>query len=292
MEISELVKGDTKVLALIGNPISHSISPRLHNTISAMLGKNLVYVPFCVEKNNLKEAIDGLKALNVVGFNVTSPYKKEVMKYIDDNSRTSFLMGAVNTVKNIDGRLYGYNTDADGFVRGAKLENDITFKGKRVTILGAGGAARAIAVKLANLKVAEINIINRSIENALSIQSIINDNIEDIVKIYTYKDKEFEDIVHNSHIIINATTVGMNSKAPQSLIKDEKILKKNQYVYDIIYSPSETMLLKMAKNRGCKTQNGLGMLFYQAIASYEIWTGYKFNDDEIKEIYKVFMKLV
>ena len=292
MEINDLVNGETKLLALIGNPVSHSISPKLHNTISNLLGKNLVYIPFCVKKDNLKEAIEGLKALNVVGFNITAPYKKEVMKYIDDNGRISFLMGAVNTVKNIDGRLYGYNTDGEGFVRGAKLESGIDFKGKKVTILGAGGAARAIAVKLATLNVSELNIVNRSIENAASIQNVINDNIKDIVKIYTYKDKEYENVINKSNVVINATTLGMASKINESPIKNAKILKKNQYIYDIIYSPRETLFQKQAKNIGCKTQNGLGMLFYQAIASYEIWTGYKFSDNETKDIYEKFMKLV
>jgi len=214
------------------------------------------------------------------------------MKYIDDNIRMSFLMGAINTVKNIDGRLYGYNTDAQGFVRAAKVKNNIDFKDKKVTILGAGGAARAIAVKLASLKVSELNIVNRRIEKATNIQNTINDNMVKIAKAFTYKDKNFEDVVHQSDVVINATSVGMSPNVNQSVIKDDKVFRKNQYVYDIIYSPSETMFLAQAKKRGAKTDNGLLMLFYQGIASYEIWTGHKFSDDEIKKIYKIFTKLV
>lgn len=286
------ISGSTKILGLVGDPVEHSVSPQLHNAISKMLGNNLVYLPFRVKNEHLKEAILGLKAINIVGFNVTAPYKKEIMKYIDDNVRVSFLMGAINTVKNIDGRLYGYNTDAEGFVRAAKVKNNMDFGGKKVTILGAGGASRAIAVKLANLKVSELNIINRSVENATNIQNTINDNIGNIAKAFTYDDKNFDEILHQSDVIINATSVGLSPNVNQSLIKDERVFKKNHYVYDIIYSPSETMFLAQAKKRGAKTENGLLMLFYQGIASYEIWTGHKFSDDEIKKIYQIFKRLV
>ena len=147
MNIDNRVTGTTRLMGVIGNPIEHSISPQLHNTINTLLNVDAVYVPFKVEKDDLENAVKGIKALNLVGVNVTVPYKKEIIKFLDDKTKEALLMGAVNTVKNIDGRLYGYNTDAEGFSRSFKEEAGTGFKGKKVVINGAGGAARAIAVK-------------------------------------------------------------------------------------------------------------------------------------------------
>ncbi len=287
MKLACDVNGSTKMIGILGNPLENSILPQLHNTISRMFGFNLIYIPFCVDEDKLGEAILGLRALNVLGFNITKPYKKEVMKYIDDNMRFSFLMGAIDTVKNIDGRLYGYNIDVEGFIRAAKDAN-LDFKNKIVTIFGAEGEARAIAVKLASNKVSKINIINRTTDEAKNIKSTINDNIEEVVDIYTYNDKKFLDICKESDVLINATSLGMFPDTKKSIICDEKIFKKNQFVYDIVYTPKSSMFLKMAKKKGCKTIDGLGMIFHQGILSYEIWTGYKFNNNEINKIYDLF----
>ncbi|MBP5427651.1 MAG: shikimate dehydrogenase [Clostridiales bacterium] len=278
------INGSTKIIGIIGNPLEHSVSPMLHNEISSMLGKNLVYVPFCVEKERLEDAVLGLKSLGVVGFNVTAPYKKDIMKYVDYKTKSSLLMGAVNTVKNVNGRLYGYNTDAEGFVRAFRMNTNRDFKGLVVTIFGAGGAARAIAVKLAHTHVKKINIVNRTKEHADIIRDTINENISSIVETYTNNDK-IEDICQGSDVLINATSVGMLPDTGKCVIKLKNIFNKNQFVYDIIYNPKQTKFLSMAQSCGCSVMNGLGMLFYQAIASYEIWVGYKFNEGELARLY-------
>jgi shikimate 5-dehydrogenase len=154
-----------------------TFSPQLHNTLSRYLGVDATYVPFHVGKGQLEYSIKGLLAVNVLGFNITIPYKKDVINYIDDISREAALIGAVNTVKNINGRLYGYNTDAAGFIRSFKEETGMGLNGKKVVLLGAGGAARAIAVGLAFEEVSEISIINRTISKAAEIAGIINNNI-------------------------------------------------------------------------------------------------------------------
>lgn len=279
------VNGSTKIVGIIGNPLEHSISPMLHNEISSMLGINMVYVPFCVKKENLEAAVAGLRAIDIVGFNVTAPYKKDIIRYIDDKTRRSLLMGAINTVKNIDGRLYGYNTDAEGFVRAFCTHTKEDFSKKNVTIFGAGGAARAIAVKIANLGASKINIVNRTIDNANIIRDTINDNIGPIVNTYECNARELKDTCHQSDILINATSVGMFPNIDESVVLDKDIFNKNQYVYDIIYNPRQTKFLSMAKSSGCSVMNGLGMLFYQAILSYEIWTGHKFSEGELNTLY-------
>ena len=286
MELSLNVNGSTKIIGLLGKSLEHSTLPKLHNIITKIIGLNLIYVPFCVNEDKLGEAISGLKAINVLGFNVTNPYKKEIIKHIDDNMRLSFLMGAVNTVKNIDGRFYGYNTDAEGFIRAAKNHN-MDFENKVITIFGAGVAARSIAVKLAYKKASKVNIINRDLNKAKSIKNAINDNIKDIVDVYTYNAKQFFDVCRESDILVNATSVGMFPNINECVVDSEKIFKKNQFVYDIVYNPRNTLFLEMAKRKGCKVMNGFSMLFCQSILSYEIWTGYKFNHNEIDKIYNL-----
>lgn len=284
MEIYKNITGKTKVICLIGNPVEHSISPALHNTISKLLGMDLVYVTFRVEKNELETAIKGLRALNVIGFNVTVPYKKDVIKYLDNNSKSSLLMGAVNVVKNIDGRLYGYNTDADGFLRSFKEETGEGFSGKRVAMIGAGGAARAIAVKAAMDGAKEIHIINRTISKAEEIAEVVNNNIKKAVRFTGADDGTAADILNQSDIIINATSVGMYPNTEETPVTNFNGFRKGQIVYDVIYNPIKTKFLSDAEKSGCRIVNGLGMLFYQGIFAYEIWTGVKLPDALIKNL--------
>lgn len=284
MNLINDVNGTTKMIGIIGNPLENSILPMLYNTVAKMFGFNLAYIPFCVQEEMLAEAILGLRALNVLGFNITKPYNKEVMKYIDDNMRFSFLMGAINTVKNINGRFYGYNTIGEAFLRVAK-ENELCLKNKVITIFGTNEDARSIAVKLSNSKVSKINIIYKTTQSADSIKSAINDNIDEIVDVYTYKDKRFFNICRESDVLINTTFGEKLSSVDKNVLYNEKMFKKNQFVYDIINTLDNTFLLDAAKKSGCKIVNGVGMLVYQCILSYEIWTGCKFNKDDIRSIY-------
>jgi shikimate dehydrogenase len=292
MKIDNRITGTTRILGLMGNPVEHSISPQLHNTICTALNVDAVYVPFKVEKSDLERAVKGLKAINVAGFNVTIPYKKEVMKYIDDNTKEALLMGAVNTVKNIDGRFYGYNTDAEGFSRSFKEETGTGFKGKRIVMLGAGGASRAIAVKLAIEGAVCISILNRTLSRAQEIVDIISNNYETSIQCLENGDSKQAELFKNADIIINTTSVGMFPGTENCPIDKSIVFEKNQIVYDLIYNPVKSKLLKRAEKSGCKAINGMGMLFYQGIYAYEIWTGIKLSDEFKKDIYKSFKNIL
>ncbi|MCX7921613.1 MAG: shikimate dehydrogenase [Clostridia bacterium] len=292
MQIDNRVTGKTRLIGVMGNPIEHSISPQLHNTISKHLGIDLVYVPLKVEKSDLENAVKGLKALNFVGFNVTIPYKKEVMKFLDDNTKEALLMGAVNTVKNIDGRFYGYNTDAEGFSRSFKEETGVGFKGKKVLIIGAGGVARAISVKIALEGAKKIFIVNRTLSKAEEISELINNNVVNVAHCLYSEDDSVSSIFEESDVVINTTSAGMHPNEDVLPLEQPIKFSTNQIIYDVIYNPAKTKFLLEAEVSGCKTVNGLGMLFYQGIYAYEIWTGVKIPDEMKKELFKSFKDIL
>jgi len=288
MQIQDYITGKSRLAGLIGNPVEHSISPQLHNTLSKYMRVDMAYVAFQVKKEDLEKAVTGLKALNAIGFNVTIPYKKEVMKYIDVNSKEALLMGAVNTVKNICGRLYGYNTDAEGFARSFKEESGESFKGKKIAIIGAGGASRAIAVKIAMEGADSINVVNRTLERASDIVEVINNNIRCICRAFTIGAAVEGHVFKEADIIINTTPVGMYPDVSKSPVEGFPIFSSGQIVYDAIYNPRKTKFLADAEMCGCKTINGFGMLIYQGIFAYEIWTGFKVPEELVREIFKSF----
>ncbi|NSW90968.1 MAG: shikimate dehydrogenase [Firmicutes bacterium] len=288
MEIVNNISGKTKLLGVIGNPLSHSISPQLHNTLSRYFGIDAIYVPFHVEKGKLEDAIKGLSAINVLGFNITIPYKNDVVKYIDEISKEAALIGAVNTVKNINGKLYGYNTDASGFIRSFKEESGMDLKGKRAVLLGAGGAARAIAVGLAFEGVSGISIINRTTAKAAEIAEIINNNISPIAEFYGTIDSEAQEVLKHGDAIINTTSLGMYPDVDKTPIAFPFEFSSNQVLYDVIYNPGKTKFLEEGEKQGRKIINGLGMLIYQGIQAYEIWMDVKVPDEVIKGLFKAF----
>ncbi|NMB34165.1 MAG: shikimate dehydrogenase [Clostridium sp.] len=292
MDIDVRVTGKTRLLALVGNPVEHSISPELHNSLSSFLNQDMIYIPLKVEKGDLGTVVGALKSLDFVGFNVTTPYKRDIMKFIDENTKEAILMGAVNTVKKIEGRLYGYNTDAEGFSRSFKEETGVNFKGKKVVLIGAGGVARSIAVKLAREGVEKISLVNRTTLKSIELAEVINENVNKVVQVYNFADKTFEMAIAESDIIINTTSVGMFPDTNQIPIKLSNCFKKNHIVYDVIYNPVKTKLLKKAEKAGAKIVNGLGMLFYQGIHAYEIWTGLKLPEGELKIIFDSFKKIL
>ena len=296
MQIDTRVTGKTTVLGVIGSPIEHSISPQLHNTLSMLLGIDAIYVPLKVDGNSLQEAVKGLKALNIAGFNVTIPHKKEIIKYIDECDGNALLMGAVNTVKNEGGRLCGYNTDAEGFSRSFKQSTGMEFKGKRITVLGAGGAAQAVIVKMALEGAESISIINRTLSKAHEIAKIVNDNTLGTARAYCWEDAACRHAFNSSEIIINMTSAGMYpeiGKSPLEPSMEFSIeLSGGQVVYDAIYNPSKTKLLADAEEKGCKAVNGLGMLLYQGIYAYEIWMDMKIDEDIIRQIFDSFKNIL
>ena len=291
MQLNKNINGKTRLLGLIGNPVQHTKSPFIHNTLFDYFGINAVYVPINVENEELEPAIEGLKAMKFLGFNVTVPHKKSIIKHLDDITTEAILMGAVNTVKNIDGRLVGYNTDAEGFIRDFKEGFNTNFRNKRVLMLGAGGTGRALAVKLASEGITQLVIANRTLENANDIAELVNNNVDNVVRSISPGDSSFDDVFKTSDVIINVTPVGMSTVDKGLPFGRQYSFKPEQLVYDVIYSPRKTPLLDNAERAGCKIRNGFGMLVNQGILAFEIWSGKtvpkEFSSELLKEMDKL-----
>ncbi|MBA2869817.1 shikimate dehydrogenase [Anoxybacillus calidus] len=268
-----------KLFGLIGCPVHHSMSPLMHNDAFTQTGIDAYYHAFHVEKEHLKDAVQGMKALGIAGFNVTIPHKTAIIPFLDEIDEIALQIGAVNTVVNENGRLIGYNTDGEGFVRALCEELNIELSGKRILLIGAGGAARGIYFSLANSKAACIDLCNRTVNKA---EELINERTISVLS-RAYSIHEAQHLLGNYDIIINTTSVGMYpnvEEIPLSLAN----LKKGTVVSDIIYNPLETLLLKEAKRCGAITQNGLGMFVYQGALAFEKWTGIFPDINRMKQI--------
>ncbi|MDK2800096.1 MAG: shikimate dehydrogenase [Clostridiales bacterium] len=276
--MEKLINGYTKILGIIGDPIEHSLSPGIHNTLCKYLNLNYVYIPFKVSSEQLENAVKGLKALGVMGFNVTIPHKKNIIQYLDEVSKEALLMGAVNTVKNVDGKLYGYNTDGQGFVKSLKNEG-VAIEGKNILVIGAGGAARGITVSLALEGVQSITILNRTAQKAKAICTMINENVKNISRSDSLNYENFNRYIEDCDILINTTSIGMHPDIHACPIENLTSLKSSTVVCDLIYNPSKTAFLANAEKKGCKIINGWGMLVFQAINAFEIWMDIKINDN-------------
>lgn len=270
------INGHTKQLGIIGYPIEHTFSPAMHNFISETVHKNYVYGAWSVKEENLKAAIDGVRALGISGINVTAPHKVEVMKYLDCVTDGAKELGSVNTVVNRNGKLYGYNTDADGFCM-ALEKAGIGIKNSKILIFGAGGVVRPTLMRLIDNGAAAVTVLNRTKEKAAALA-------EDIFSTKGFK-IETRVSTLDFDIVINTTSAGMepqeNMMPIDSIdeIKDLSFIKSKTSVVDMIYNPNETLFLKEAAKRGAKTLNGLGMLIYQGVIAYELFTGEKLPSD-------------
>ena len=256
---------DFRTYCIIGDPVDHSLSPAIHNAAFNSLGLNCSYIAFRVQEGQLKNSLDSLRAINIGGFNVTMPHKVRVLEYVDQYDKTVELVGAANTVKNEDGKFCAYNTDVLGFIKPLR-QRGIDFSGFEVTILGAGGAARAIAVALAGERgIANINIVNRNTDRSKELANLLK---KLGLKASIVSSDNIQNIASKSNLIINTTPLGM--KDEQSLIKSSSI-RKDAIVYDIVYKPINTNLLESARTAGAKVVYGYEMLLEQAIASFKIW---------------------
>ncbi|SDK52654.1 shikimate dehydrogenase [Natronincola ferrireducens] len=278
------INGKTKTICLLGNPVDHSFSPIIHNYGFQQLNMNCVYVNHKVEEKKLREAIEGIKALGYIGCNVTYPHKIKIMEFLDDITEEAQLIGAVNTVKNENGKLIGYNTDGLGFVNGLKRKG-IDLHDKRIVLLGAGGAAKSIAVALAIHFDCSIKICNRSINKAIEVINVLN-TIKKSATInheaITPEELHTEEI----DILINCTPIGMVPNVDHIPFEDQLKLHSHLIVSDIIYQPFETKLLKKAKENNCKIHHGLDMLIDQGILAFEIWTDAKLDFQDLKGFLK------
>lgn len=265
------VNAKTKLACLIGHPVAHSFSPYIHNFLAEKYGLNLKYMCFDVEPDKVGEALNGFKALGLLGSNVTIPHKVEVMSYLDEVDKNASIIGAVNTIKNEGGRLIGYNTDGVGFVKSV-LDEGHEIKGKHIMILGAGGASRAIAIELASRGAAKIIIRNNTISKAEKIAEAVTMNFKGVeAEVGTLNIKE-EDL-KGVDILINTTPLGMSSKKDLCPIDESIIPPRELVVCDIVYTPHDTKLIKWAESHQLAVVHGIGMLINQALQSFSIWTG-------------------
>lgn len=266
------IDGYTRTCGLIGNPVEHTMSPAIHNTLAAELSENLVYVPFHVPEGHVREAVEGAYALNLLGCNVTVPYKSEVIPFLKELDPLAEKIGAVNTLVRTEGGFKGYNTDMPGLYR-AMCEDGVKPEGEKVIILGAGGVARAVAVLLAQRNVAQMFILNRTVEKAAKIAEEVN----------TFAGKQLaqamasEDYVRlpesEKYLAIQATNVGMFPKVEDVVIADKAFYDRVHTGYDLIFNPAKTRFMSLVEESGGKAYNGLKMLLYQGIIAYELWTG-------------------
>jgi len=270
----------TNVLCVIGHPIEHSMSPVMHNAALKELSLDYIYLAFDVPPNDLGKAILGFKKSNIKGLNVTIPHKEAIIHYLDELDPLSKQIGAVNTVKNEGGALLGRNTDALG-AKKAILDAGFKIEGKKALILGAGGAARAISFALTE-KIDEIFISNRTEERAIKLAKELQDKTKIKATGKDTSEKTLRTLTNSVDILINTTPIGMYPKIDVSPISKD-LLNENLFIFDIIYNPLQTRLLKDAKEIGSKTLNGLDMFINQGALAFEWWTGKKPNVKLMKE---------
>lgn len=255
------ISGKTKVIGIFGYPVEHTLSPAMHNAAFDVLALDCCYVPFLVHPDYLADAVRAIKAMNIRGVNITVPHKEKVIALLDEVDEEASFIGAVNTVVNTEGKLKGYNTDGRGFMQSV-LEHDITLEGKDILIVGAGGASRAIGYHLCQ-KAGSLSLYGRTKEKA---KKLVNDLSR--VRNNVSLSEEISDM-GKFHIIVNATPLGLNEADPLPFNINQ--LNKDQVVCDLIYK--KTHLLKEAAKKGCITLDGLGMLLWQGVFAFEIWTG-------------------
>ncbi len=263
------ISGKTRYCGVIGDPIEHTASPAMHNAVFKKLGLDYVYLPFRVKREELGKAIEGMRALNIRGLNVTIPHKVAVIPFLDELDGLARKIGAVNTIVNDDGVLTGYNTDATGF-RQALLERGIEPMGKKVVILGAGGASRAISFILAE-QGANLTILNRTPDKARQCASMFSQRE---VRALELNRENLVEVLEKADILINATSVGMTPNIDETPVPFN-LLKPDLTVFDIVYNPIKTRLLREAEEAGAKTISGLDMLLWQGALAFEKWTGVK-----------------
>ena len=286
-KINERVTGKTRLLALIGSPVGHSGSPAMYNYSFARLGLDYIYAAFDVKEDGVKQYIDAMRLLNMKGGNVTMPDKIEAAKYMDELSPAAKIIGAINTIVNEDGKLTGHITDGEGFVNNLK-DHGVDIKGKKITVAGGGGAATAIQVQCALDGVREISVFNKKdsfFERTLTMAEKIKAAVPGvIVNVYDIDDiPKMTEEIKSSDIFVNATIVGMNPNlADQSVVKDLSAFREGLVVCDAVYNPEETKLLKEAKEAGCTTIGGKGMLLWQGVSAFKLFTDEDMPVEEVK----------
>ena len=281
-----IYNGHTRTCGLIGNPVEHTFSPLMHNYLAEEMDVNMVYVPFRVDNDKVEDAVKGAFALNLLGCNVTVPHKSAVIPYLVDIDPLAKRIGAVNTLVRQENGFKGYNTDMPGLYR-AMCKDGVDPKDRDCLILGAGGVARAVAVMLADKGANSISILNRTYERAEEIAKEINEMTGR--ELATAKLlSEYQNLPEDKkYVAIQATTVGMDPDVNSVVIEQDAFYKKLLVAYDLIYRPGETLFMKLARKNGVKAYNGVGMLVYQGIISFELWNNIRVSDEEAEILCKL-----
>ncbi len=279
------INGKTKIIGVIGKNIKNSLSPLFHNQIILKYSLNFCYLPFQVAETDLGKAIQGIKALNIRGVNITFPYKEKAIEFLDKVEKSARRIGAVNTIVNNKGFLTGYNTDVIGFKKSLQEDGEFVIKEKKAVILGAGGAARAVVYALLEEKIEEICIFNRTLEKAKKIKQNLSSFFpKSSISVFPLEGEDLKDKIEKAHLLVNATSLGMPPRVDYTPLPDEKLFHPNLLVYDLIYHPARTLFLRQAERAGAKIINGLPMLVYQGMESFYLWTGLKPEGEEVSEI--------
>lgn len=278
------INGKTYTCGLIGNPVEHTMSPVIHNTLAQKMNLNMVYVPFLVQQD-LAAGVKGAYALNIQGLNVTVPYKSDVLEHLVSIDELAKSIGAVNTLVKTEGGYKGYNTDMTGLYR-AMTSYGIKIEGEEIILLGAGGAARAVAFMCVYYKAKKVYLLNRTIEKAKCIaEEIKHSTGEDIIVPMQLED--YKQLGEQKMLCIQATSVGLSPRDDEVIISDEEFYKKIHTGYDLIYRPTNTKFMQLVKEHGGQAYHGLKMLLYQGIEAFEMWNQVKVEDSLSDYVYEV-----
>ena len=276
------ITGETKTLGIFGHPVKHTLSPLMQNAAIEALGLNYIYIPFGVRPEELGAAVNGIRALGLCGVNVTIPHKEKVIPFLDEVTAEVSLIGSVNTIENKDGMLIGHNTDSRGYIRSLREDAGFDPKGKKVLIIGAGGAARGIIAGLSASEVGEVSIANRTFEKGENLAIEFREKFTTInfaaLPLSAIKDP---DILSSIDLIVNTTSMGLEGCAPDV---EFRLTPSHALISDIAYEPPLTSFLEKAQKSGRKTIGGLGMLAYQGAISFEIWTSKRAPVDVMKRV--------
>ncbi|MHB8339257.1 MAG: shikimate dehydrogenase [Ignavibacteriaceae bacterium] len=289
--MKNLVHLNTKILGLIGHPLKHSYSPFIHNIAIDLKEIDYIYLPFDIPASNLKNAVRGMIALGIRGFNVTIPHKENIIQFMSNVSEEASIIGAVNTVVNELGKLSGYNTDVNGILETLNPFKEEIF-GNEISVIGAGGASRAVIYTLIRyFKPSKIFLVNRTEQRADSLKNYFQDKM----KYNSFKTKELfppdlVEVFRSSKLIVNATSVGMYPDVDDSITMLADSFTKGQIVFDLVYNPIQTNLLKLASSNGAIALDGLKMLVYQAAKSFELWTSETMPVEQVYKSLQLFLK--
>lgn len=278
------IDGYTRTCGLIGNPVEHTLSPVIHNTLAGLTDQKLCYVPLKVEAERLEEAVKGAYALNLLGANVTVPYKSDVIPFLKEIDPLAEEIGAVNTLVRTEGGYKGYNTDMPGLYR-AMRSDGVRVEGEKVLVLGAGGVARAVAVLLARYGAGEIILMNRTPEKAQRIADEINTMTKTaIARAMGYEDYELLP-KQDRCLAIQATSVGMYPDCGNVVIAEEAFYRRIHTGYDLIFNPKKTRFMELVEQSGGRAFNGAKMLLYQGIIAYELWSGLSISEEMADQVF-------